>query len=42
VNFTLAKMQQSCEVELVHGLTALHLAAFLSVFSYFDFFIAAK
>ena len=42
VNFTLAKMQQSCEVELVHGLTALHLAAFLSEFSYFDFFIAAK
>ena len=28
VNFTLVKMQQSCEVELVHGLTALHLATF--------------
>ena len=37
VNFTLAKMQQSCEVELVHGLTTLHLAAFLSEFSYFAF-----
>ena len=32
VNFTLVKMQQSCEVELVHGLTALHLATFLSEF----------
>ena len=42
VNFTLAKMQQSCEVELVHGLTALSLPAFLSEFSYFDFFVAAK
>ena len=27
--FTIVKMQQSCEVELVHGLTPLHLAAFL-------------
>ena len=30
------------EQTIVHGLTALHLAAFLSEFSYFDFFIAAK
>ena len=27
--FTIVKMQQSCEVELVHGLTPLYLAAFL-------------